>query len=734
MQLKKMILFISNMVALCFCSVEMKVNAQPATPTDIGWPRQITKNGTELVYYQPQIDEWKDHKELAGRFAFSLTPKNGKQFFGVASVKCGTLVDKDEHTVYIRDVVYEDVRFPSLSNDSVKIMTKAFKALAPVGGDPVSIERIIADLDQSKTTAQTVQLKNDPPPVFYSSTPSILLIVEGDPVMAPVDKTNIEFVVNTNWDLFFDKQQKDYYLLVNTIWFTTKDLKGTWVPTQHLPKDMSKFPTGQNFDEVKKSIPPPAVKATVPKIFFSDKPAELVQLKGAPVYSKITGTQLSYISNTDNDLFRDNADKQFYLLLSGRWFRSATLEGPWSYAGNDLPKDFSKIPGNSPKSNVLVSVPGTIEASDAVMLAQVPTTAIVNKAAAEKQVKVTYEGQPQFKPIENTSLQYATNTPDKVIKVGDLYYLCFQAVWFMSTTPNGPWKTAVSVPAEIYTIPPTSPVYNVTYVTQTNETETTVESSSSGGYLGMFILGVGIGACIAYGTGYYYPPYVWWGPGMLYPVYRPWPCAWGAGVVYNPWTGGWAAGRAVYGPYGAARSAAWYNPATGRYGRAATVQGWYGGRTAAAAYNPWTGGYAATSQAHNAYAQWGTSVASRGNQWVQTGHVTTAGGTAFGYRASTGNSGIVGPNGAVIKGNNGTYAGHDGNVYKKDDNGNWSKYNNNTKHWDQKIGGDGGTRKTLDNADRFRQRGQTQIQRFQNNRGRFGGNLGGARVGGFRHR
>ncbi len=112
----------------------------------------------------------------------------------------------------------------------------------------------------------------------------------------------------------------------------------------------------------------------------------------------------------------------------------------------------------------------------------------------------------------------------------------------MSTKPDGPWKTADSVPKEIYTIPSSSPVYNVTYVTQTNATATTVESSSTAGYLGVFIIGAAVGAAIVYGTGYYHPPYVYWGPGMPYPIYRPWPCTYGVGAVYNPWTGGFARG------------------------------------------------------------------------------------------------------------------------------------------------------------------------------------------------
>lgn len=134
------------------------------------------------------------------------------------------------------------------------------------------------------------------------------------------------------------------------------------------------------------------------------------------------------------------------------------MQGPWIFASNDLPADFSKLPKKQPYSSVAASVPGTQEASDAVLLSQVPTTAIVNRKQAESQVKVAYAGEPQFVPIETTTMFYAANTPYKIIRVGNLYYLCYQAIWFVSPSPNGPWKTADSVPTVIYTIPPSSPV------------------------------------------------------------------------------------------------------------------------------------------------------------------------------------------------------------------------------------------------------------------------------------
>lgn len=94
------------------------------------------------------------------------------------------------------------------------------------------------------------------------------------------------------------------------------------------------------------------------------------------------------MTNTDGDIFLDDAAQQYYVLLSGRWFRAKSMEGPWSYAGGDLPKNFAKIPEDSKKASVLASVPGTVQASDAVLLAQIPTTVTVNRAEAEAKVKV----------------------------------------------------------------------------------------------------------------------------------------------------------------------------------------------------------------------------------------------------------------------------------------------------------------------------------------------------------
>ena len=62
-------------------------------PADPGWPREKFSNGTRLIIYQPQVDDWKNFQDLSWRMAISLTPKGGKEVVGVVEMKGNTDVD-----------------------------------------------------------------------------------------------------------------------------------------------------------------------------------------------------------------------------------------------------------------------------------------------------------------------------------------------------------------------------------------------------------------------------------------------------------------------------------------------------------------------------------------------------------------------------------------------------------------------------------------------------------------
>src|SRR6185369_10015920 len=136
-----------------------------------------------------------------------------------------------------------------------------------------------------------------------------------------------------------------------------------------------------NWADVKAAVPGKNLSSKeLPKVFVSTIPAELIVLNGALSYLKVDGAQtLLWVNNSESDLFRMGREGDFYFLVAGRWFKAATLDGPWTFATPTLPADFKEIPVEHPRSRVLASVPGSPQANEAVLLASIPRTARVNK-------------------------------------------------------------------------------------------------------------------------------------------------------------------------------------------------------------------------------------------------------------------------------------------------------------------------------------------------------------------
>ena len=116
----------------------------------------------------------------------------------------------------------------------------------------------------------------------------------------------------------------------------------------------------------------------------------------------------------------DENSQQYFVLISGSWYQTKNLNADnWKYIPADqLPADFAKIPPGSPKDNVLASVAGTDAARDAVMDAEIPQTAKVDRNTAT--TTVTYDGQPKFTDIDGTNLQYAVNTSSTVFATAEM--------------------------------------------------------------------------------------------------------------------------------------------------------------------------------------------------------------------------------------------------------------------------------------------------------------------------
>ncbi|HTI90276.1 MAG TPA: hypothetical protein VL727_06775 [Puia sp.] len=490
-----------------------------ATHAQEAWPKKISApDGTLITIYQPQPEQFKGN-ELVARSAIAVQT-NSNPVFGTFWWKARVTTDRDLHSLTLDTIEITAIKIPGDSTkgqlDAVKA---ALQAQLPAASGTLSMDDILVSLDQEMDEARLSHgIATQPPVILFVQHPSVLVTIDGEPRLEENHKWGLQAVANSPFTIVQNKDRQ-FYLWGGSRWYTAAAATGPYTlytsrPDHRLRKIERSFKKAERSD-------------TIPTIVVTTAPAELLQTDSTPVFLPIEGTTLLYASNSPNDIFIDTQSQAYYILLSGRWYTSANLQGGtnWTYVPSDkLPTDFAKIPEGSPKDNVLASVAGTAAAKEAVMDAQIPQTARIDRSTATTQVQ--YDGDPRFEAIAGTSLQYAVNASSTVFLYNGSYYALDNGVWFIAGQPNGPWKVSTIRPSGLDGIPPTCPVYNAKYVDIYEVEPDYIYMGYTPGYLNNFVFG----PTVVYGTGFAYSP---WLGHYYYP--RPW--SWGFGMIYNPWYG-----------------------------------------------------------------------------------------------------------------------------------------------------------------------------------------------------
>jgi len=747
-------------------------------PTD-PWPRPVTLDKATGLVYQPQVNSWQGNV-LDFRVAVAIKPVGAKEeTFGMVSGTAWTQVDRVTRKVILEWVTLTKVLFPTLPNDGATY-TQTLQAQLRIVLRTIALDRLQASLAVSGTVKPTgIAVNNTPPQVLVSYTPAVLVPIEGPPVWRPVPGTRFERIINTQAMILREQGSDTNYLHVYNGWLYAGTLQGPWYQPFILPAGIDQVAQTLaqhglvDLLDGGKAKPKPSLANGVPTIYVSETPTELLVFKGQPAFTPIAGTTLRWASNTANDVVFDMANSDYYVLLSGRWFRASSLSGPWTFVpSTSLPADFKKIPADSPASIVLASVAGTPEAQEAVIENSIPQTATIPRVNGPKFHPII-DGPPQFRPIQGTPLQYVVNSPTPIIQVDAYSYYALQGgVWFSATSLNGPWYVGASVPAVIYTIPVTSPLHYVTYVYVYGSTAQVVYVGYTPGYLGTVVAPDGV---VVYGTGYvyqpwvgtaYYPLPVTYGV-MAQPVYNPAvgitfgfamgvatasaAYYWGATPYYHPAYYGYpccgSASANVYGQWGHTAysgTRTWYSNPGGAVGTTASgvyhnyATGTTGTYAAGRSYNPYTGraqqGYARTGytaaggsgavargETYNPYTGQRTSgsnvsATGAGGSTYEHTSATTAGPEGYGhtgqtttYNAKTGQTKTWGPGTA----SNTHYADTSGNVYKNTGSG-WEQHTG--SGWQSASGGTS----WADKEQQARSQGEQSFNNFRQSGGGSG--------------
>ncbi|MEN9684555.1 MAG: hypothetical protein RLZZ28_341 [Bacteroidota bacterium] len=495
------------------------------------WPKEIPfpKTGGKLIIYQPQPDALEGNK-LSGRAAISAKEKGGEDpIFGALFFEATLFTDKARHTATLESIKITNAKITGVDDQEKITKLIAFiEAEVPKWDMEISLDELTATIRKAHPNAEIYN--NNPPVIIFREKPTTLVILDGEPKIQKDKNLDAERVINSP-NLIF-KEENTWNMYVGGTWYQSASVKTGWVPA----KGMSKKVKSVN-DQIKKQEKEQnnnkdiTAKPELTDIIVATVPTELLQTKGKPEYKKIDSTNLQYVSNTANDIFKDPKGT-IYILLAGRWYKSASLSGPWTFNESDkMPDDFAKIPEGSEKDNVLVSISGTDAAEEAIIDAEIPQTAKVDRKTAT--VKVEYDGDPKLQTIEGTGLQFVQNANLTVLReeTSGRFFALDNGVWFISNSSKGPWKVSDTRPVDLDKIPAKSPAYNAKFVHIYEATADYVIVGYTAGYLGSYVQG---DPTIIFGTGFYYAP--WYGS-----IYYPRPATWGFNFCYNPFFG-WSMG------------------------------------------------------------------------------------------------------------------------------------------------------------------------------------------------
>jgi hypothetical protein len=501
------------------------VSAAGAQPDEPGWPREFDSDGASFVIYQPQPEDLSGDR-LTGRAAFSLK-KEGDVYpvYGVLWFTERIEVDRDSSTVTARGFDVTRVRLPSITKEQESRYERLVEEQAATWDLTGTLDELQAGLAAAeKERASIAGLDNTPPRILFHDRRAILVVYDGPPDLEAIEGTDLERVANTPCAVVFNPMDRTYYLNGANLWYSASDPLGPWsdIPGPPLAVRDAVPPDTSSYDQVE-GLPPEVLTAT--------EPTELISTDGPPRYAPLVDDELLYVTNTESDVIREVSTQSLYVLLSGRWYRAPSTDGPWTFVrGDSLPESFQQIPPDSPKGHVLASVAGTDQAEDALADAEIPQTSAIRRGDSD--FEVVYDGEPQFEPIEGTDLQYAVNTDAEVIFADGRYYACDQGVWYISDNPDGPWSVSDTRPLGLEDIPPSCPVYDVRYVYIYDATPEVVYVGYTPGYLGCYPYY----GTVVYGTGYRYQ--AWRGRHRYFPRRF----TWGFHARYNPWLSRWSFG------------------------------------------------------------------------------------------------------------------------------------------------------------------------------------------------
>jgi len=192
-----------------------------------------------------------------------------------------------------------------------------------------------------------------------------------------------------------------------------------------------------------------------PEIYYRTSTAIVVFIDGDPIMGNTDDENIDYVVNTPYFIVQDKKSKEFYLNGAKWWYTSKSVTSDW--------KSTQLIPASIQSLADKIMEMDSIGIDSAMMEMKDPPELIVVTKPSEL---ILVDGEPDYIPIQGTSLLYVKNTEDDIIMdiTSQEHYILLAGRWFHSRTlKDGDWKfqKPADLPNDFSKIPADSDISNV---------------------------------------------------------------------------------------------------------------------------------------------------------------------------------------------------------------------------------------------------------------------------------
>ena len=249
---------------------------------DGGWPRGYSlPSEAQIIVFQPQVSSWDDQKHMVALAAVSYVPKGDeKPTLGTIKIEADTSVALQERLVKFTTLKITEAKFQTLSKDQTSEITTAIENTIPEKERIIGLDRVLTQMGNSQIIPKNVEgLKADLPQIFLAGSGRYFSVLMATRYL---HKRQRVAVCGYNESGPLESPRNNLLISVSTRHGSKQRTgKGPWTLAGKLPDSFKQIPADDNWKDVVLNLPGKPL-TTVPHVYFSSAPAELIQIDGAP--------------------------------------------------------------------------------------------------------------------------------------------------------------------------------------------------------------------------------------------------------------------------------------------------------------------------------------------------------------------------------------------------------------------------------------------------------------------